>query len=290
MMASGVMRRPTKCNICGKETKRPRDLGRHILTHSNAVVLFYCKVPGCSFLGTPRKDNLRKHMRVAHGSQGQAPSQATQHEIRDSYEKSLEEQEASADHARLIWWAERGVSQFVRLQLAAGVDPDTKLKSNGRTSLHMAAGKGHEEIIRLLLDAGAAINERDESGETPLLLSAQIGHVGIVELLLDRGADPDNIRQVSSSTPLHAAAMNGHEAIARLLLDRGADPGIIGQKKYTTPQHSAHLNGHEAVARLLLDRGADIDVKNCWGETPLNRAAQHGHDAVETLMQDTAAN
>ena len=60
----------------------------------------------------------------------------------------------------------------------------------GRTALHLAAGGGHVDCVRTLLEAGAALNLADnKGGQTALSLAAGGGHLDIVTLLLGRGAD-----------------------------------------------------------------------------------------------------
>ncbi len=48
--------------------------------------------------------------------------------------------------------------------------------------------RGHETVMQLLLDRGAAIEAKDHSGLTALLCATYQGHKAIVQLLLDRGA------------------------------------------------------------------------------------------------------
>ena len=45
--------------------------------------------------------------------------------------------------------------------------------------------------MKLLLDAGADKEVKDEDGWTPLHVAARKGHTDIVKLLLDAGADKD---------------------------------------------------------------------------------------------------
>jgi len=73
--------------------------------------------------------------------------------------------------------------------LERGANPNAKGHA-GYTPLHLAAFKGHVEIVKLLLERGANPNAEDNNGETPLHLAAQEGRVEIVKLLLERGADP----------------------------------------------------------------------------------------------------
>ncbi|KAL8615603.1 hypothetical protein ACOMHN_026593 [Nucella lapillus] len=62
------------------------------------------------------------------------------------------------------------------------------VKVNGRLPIHVAADYGHKDIIKLLLDKGAKINEGDRYGITPLLAAIYEGHTACVALLLKEGA------------------------------------------------------------------------------------------------------
>lgn len=51
-----------------------------------------------------------------------------------------------------------------------------------------ACSGGHEEIVKILLDNGAKIEDHNENGHTPLMEAASSGHVAIAKILLERGA------------------------------------------------------------------------------------------------------
>ena len=57
------------------------------------------------------------------------------------------------------------------------------------STLHLAAMKGYEMIVRELLDRGADVNKADEGGWTPLHEASYKGNVEVARLLLDRGGD-----------------------------------------------------------------------------------------------------
>ena len=59
----------------------------------------------------------------------------------------------------------------------------------GETALHSAAGRGHLEIVKLLIAKGADVNARRENGETVLHSASVEGHLEIVKLLTDNGAE-----------------------------------------------------------------------------------------------------
>ncbi|KAF7554286.1 hypothetical protein G7Z17_g3000 [Cylindrodendrum hubeiense] len=154
----------------------------------------------------------------------------------------------------------------------------------GRTAISYATEKGHEAILKLLIDKGADIESENESGRTPLSWAAENGHDGVVRLLLDEGVDIESEDEYSRM-PLSWAAENGHEAVIKLLLDKGADAGTWNDYG-NTPLLEAAQNGHEAAVKLLLDKGADANVTDNYGWAPLFWAASGGYEAVITLLLD----
>ena len=56
--------------------------------------------------------------------------------------------------------------------------------------LHQAASNGDQPTVRLLIDRGDNVNEKNGAGWTPLMDAAFVGHVGIAKMLLEHGADP----------------------------------------------------------------------------------------------------
>lgn len=58
----------------------------------------------------------------------------------------------------------------------------------GKSALHAAAYRGHEDMVQVLLSAGADLEAAGNDGATPLYLAAQQKHKGVVHILLKAGA------------------------------------------------------------------------------------------------------
>lgn len=113
-----------------------------------------------------------------------------------------------------------GLSTIVDVLLPHGADPTLK-GENGILPLHLAARRGNEEIVKVLLDRPIVhVDAKDDSGKTALHLACSEGQKKVCEILLHHGAD---IKAVSEDkmTPLHCAIQNCHSEVARMILDQG---------------------------------------------------------------------
>ncbi|UKZ56001.1 hypothetical protein TrVGV298_009825 [Trichoderma virens] len=157
-----------------------------------------------------------------------------------------------------------------------------------RELLLSAARRGHEPIVKLLLENGADTEVKDTTGKTLLIIAAEGGHKHVVRLLLEKGADI-YASNSHGKTPLIIAAEGGHEHVVRLLLEKGAD--IYASNSHgKTPLIIAAEEGHEHIVRLLLEKGADANESNSHGKTPLIIAAEEGHEHVVRLLLEKGAN
>ena len=59
---------------------------------------------------------------------------------------------------------------------------------NGNTGITLAAVKGHEVIVKLLVKKGAKLDSKDGDGQTPLSWAAENRHGAVVKLLAKKGA------------------------------------------------------------------------------------------------------
>jgi ankyrin repeat protein len=121
-----------------------------------------------------------------------------------------------------------------RVRELVGADPRVVRHLDPRYGglLSIAVNHGQLEMVRLLLDLGADVDERmmvqelEEPAPSwggPLWYAALANQRDIAELLLDRGADP-NSNVYASGWPLRNAWRHKDESVKRLLLARGATP------------------------------------------------------------------
>jgi len=178
----------------------------------------------------------------------------------------------------------KGHLDMVRFLLEAGADQEHKTDEM-HTALMEASMDGHVEVARLLLDSGAQVNMPTDSFESPLTLAACGGHVDLAMLLIERGA---NIEEVNDEgyTPLMEAAREGHDEMVSLLLTQGANINAQTEETQETALTLACCGGFLEVADYLIKHGADIEL---GASTPLMEAAQEGHlDLVKFLLENKA--
>jgi ankyrin repeat protein len=133
-----------------------------------------------------------------------------------------------------------------------------------------AALMGDSKTVRMLLDAGANVDARDNYSETALIKAARHGKAGMVRMLLDAGANV-GAHNHHGGTALREAAFRGHAEDVRILLDAGAN--VDAQDKCgRTALIMAAQEGHTEVVRMLLDAGADANLINQHKETALDLA------------------
>ena len=116
-----------------------------------------------------------------------------------------------------------------RLRELLDADPDAirERTPEGFTTLGLAAFLGGAEAVRVLLEHGADADDDADNpfGVRPVHAASAAHDHETMRLLLEAGADP-NLRQQGGFVPLHEAARSDDAEMARLLLDHGADPGL----------------------------------------------------------------
>lgn len=126
--------------------------------------------------------------------------------------------------------------------------------------LHMAAQRGHNRIVRMLLQYHPLCDERDSDGVTPLMHATVGGYEDVVSSLLSHGARIDSV-DCRNRSVLHWAVLHRREALLKMLLAYCAgDHAVIDayDNAGRTALHTAIDTGFEAGVHILLQLGANI--------------------------------
>lgn len=89
-------------------------------------------------------------------------------------------------------------------------------------ALQAASSRGHEAVVKILLDKGADVNAHGGYYGNALQAASDEGHEAVVKMLLDEGADINAQSEGGDyDSALHAASTGGHEAVVKMLVARG---------------------------------------------------------------------
>ena len=132
--------------------------------------------------------------------------------------------------------------------------------------IHLAAARGHKNMVQLLLSRGAEmVLKYGDSYNDALLEAARGGYLQVAKLLLDHGADIHSTHHGDSNpepTPLGAAASHGHAHMVQFFLDNGVDLTSAryrhngGNNEALT---GAMMEGNDSVLRVLFESGGMVE-------------------------------
>ncbi|EFN80263.1 Transient receptor potential channel pyrexia [Harpegnathos saltator] len=168
----------------------------------------------------------------------------------------------------------------------------------GRTPLHQAVKNNHADVVRLLVEAGADVNAKDENLVSPLLLAGSAVNrddsqemakfVEIIKTLVSGKAFVNIIHPDTGTTALHHAAGIGSAEATKLLLTNGAWPMFKCKSSGSTPLHIAASAGslETLIALLRVIQPHRIDTCDQVNQTALHLASYQGHsDCVRMLIK-----
>ncbi|XP_078401038.1 uncharacterized protein LOC144682522 [Cetorhinus maximus] len=160
--------------------------------------------------------------------------------------------------------------------------------SSGRTLLANAAYSGNLEVVNLLLSREADLETEDYQGQTPLTLAARMGHTKVLHCLISHGANINHADQ-EGWTSLRSAAWGGHSEAVTMLLESGGAEVDSTDTDHRTALRAAAWGGHEDIALTLLRHGANVNKVDTDGRTALIAAAYMGHREMVEILLDHGA-
>ena len=223
--------------------------------------------------------------------------------------------------------AEKGLSEIIlQVHRTRSFDLDESVVSpSGLRLLHVAAFHGKTNVVTLLLQLGASVNQSDDeggysplsmavignsptaaielinaganvshsalSGRTPMYVAVEKGMTDVVvKLISEHGVDVNEptAKESSGSRPLHLALLYNQPHLVSTLLRLGANVNLKDSEKRCTPLQMACILDDEWAARKFLALGALPTETTSEGRNCLYIAAEKGNPALLRLLLDPA--
>jgi len=147
-------------------------------------------------------------------------------------------------------------AEIIQLLVEAGVKMDYRPITWAIQYLILYRNNEAQEIMAMLIEAGADVNERDQLGIPVIVNAACRGSNQLIDILLSSGAEINASVGLSSRTALMCAVEWKHIETVKLLIEAGADLEMA-DKQGNTPLMIAKSNGSEEIIELLMEAGAD---------------------------------
>lgn len=171
----------------------------------------------------------------------------------------------------LVLAAQKGDLDVIIALLEHGANP---CESNGHSSaLIEACHFGNYDIVKILLEKGAFINQKTLSGTTALMRASQEGHTNIVKLLISYNADIECKNQEGMNA-LILASRRGHSDVVQSLLRIGCRVNESTSKQ-STALMLACKHGHSDIALALMTHGAELSMKDIHGRSAVSFAERN---------------
>ncbi|MCA9108751.1 MAG: ankyrin repeat domain-containing protein [Planctomycetaceae bacterium] len=161
--------------------------------------------------------------------------------------------------------------------------------------IHSFASQGDCDGVRGELAKGVSVDTRDELNFTPLAYAAGSPDANeeMIRLLIDAGADVNAIVDHSRKCPLGLAVCSGALEKAQVLSDSSADINFVSPQGYTVLIDVVHsLHDDETLVQIveyLVSNGAEIDCESDYGESPLSVTSHLGRFDAVTYLLDAGA-
>lgn len=131
----------------------------------------------------------------------------------------------------------------------------------------MAANLGRAECLKVMVEAGLALDSKSFQGQTLLHIAVAKGHYSCVRYLLDFDV-PLDVRDFMERTPLDLALVRDHIPMISMLLDKGCDPFAIDE------------SGKDLLEKAKSEE-AEALIEKARLRWSMNRVSRHAENEIE---------
>lgn len=167
------------------------------------------------------------------------------------------------------------------------VPPEYDSGATDRTPFTIAVNERDAELVDLIVSKGVVFDINNHACDRLLYRAARYGHDEAIKVLVEAGIDIE--ATMTGSTPLSAALHGGHENTVKLLIELGANIHVIGEYGSASTLMDAVKIGNKVIVETLIQSGVDINYTTEYKQTALTIALTEGDkDIIEFLIENHA--
>lgn len=193
----------------------------------------------------------------------------------------------SQDATQYLKDAANGDLEGVRAELAAGV-PINAVNKQRQTAILLAAKGKYYDVVRHLIEAGADIDQQDETCFNPFLWGCIHNDLELVRIMLAAGTDLERLTRFGGNG-LTPAAEKGHlELVRELLTTTDINVNLTNLVGWTALIEAIILQDggpvQQEIIQLLLENGANPHMTDKWGVAPIDLARDKGFTEIVEIL------
>ncbi|MGK4152277.1 ankyrin repeat domain-containing protein [Kurthia gibsonii] len=208
----------------------------------------------------------------------------------EAVEKDLQpKEEQQVQKGELLQAVEEKDVQKVKEILARSNATINETNDKKETPLLIATHENDIEIAKLLIDAGADINQQDAIQDSAYLYAGAQGKTEILRYMMEHTKPNQQVRNRFGGNALIPAAEKGHLDNVRLLLtDEQVDIDHQNDYGYTALIEAVALTDgskvYQEIVQELMDAGVNQNLRDRYGKTALDYAKEQGYRKMIEIL------